>query len=72
MEESEKQAMLLQLAALKAASRSGVLTVRHGDTSTTFRSLAEIERALAAMEAELNPRAPRRGPRYITQLSKGL
>jgi hypothetical protein len=71
MDELERQALLLQLSALKNASRSGVLTVRHGDTSTTFRSLGEIERAIAAMEAELSP-PRRRGPRYITQLSKGL
>ncbi len=71
MDELEKQSLLLQISALKNASRSGVLTVRHGDTSTTFRSFSEIERAIAAMEAELNP-PRRRGPRYITQMSKGL
>ena len=71
MDELERQALLLQISALKNASRSGVLTVRHGDTSTTFRSLGEIERAIAAMEAELSP-PRRRSPRYITQLSKGL
>jgi aspartate aminotransferase-like enzyme len=48
-----------RLAALKAARDSGVLTVRHGDTSTTFRSLAEIERIIAVLEPQVNGRGIR-------------
>lgn len=38
---------------LKAARASGVLSVRHGDQMTTFRSIAEINAAIAADEREL-------------------
>ena len=38
---------------LKAARGSGVLTVRHGDESTTFRTVEEINSAIAADEREL-------------------
>jgi len=48
-----------RLAALKAARDSGVLTVRHGDTSTTFRSLDEIERIIAVLETQVNGRGIR-------------
>ncbi|RWN11771.1 hypothetical protein [Mesorhizobium sp.] len=39
---------------LKKAMASGVLTVKHGDTLTTFRSMAEMERQLERMEAEVS------------------
>lgn len=42
-----------QIDALKVAMASGVLTVRHGDTSTTFRSISEMQKVLAQMEADL-------------------
>lgn len=38
---------------LKKARGSGVLTVRHGDQMTTFRSVAEMNVAIAADEQEL-------------------
>jgi hypothetical protein len=40
--------------ALKAARASGALTVRHGDSMVTYRSLAEINSAIAANEQELS------------------
>lgn len=60
-----------QIDSLKKAIASGVLTVRHGDTSTTFRSIGEMRRALADMEAEVNPttQPPRR---TVAGFSKGL
>lgn len=60
-----------RLAALKRARDSGVLRVRHGDTETLFRSLAEIERIIAELEGELGGR-PRIRIRYPIQLTKGL
>lgn len=44
-----------QIDALKKAIASGVLTVRHGDEQVTYRSLAEMQAALKAMEGEVNP-----------------
>ena len=62
-----------RLAALRLALHSGVLLVRHGETSTTFRSSAELERAIRALELEITPlTTPRRRVRYITQMTKGL
>jgi hypothetical protein len=50
-----------QIDALRAAIASGLLTVRHGDTSTTYQSLKEMREVLREMEAEVggSPR-PRR------------
>jgi hypothetical protein len=39
---------------LKKAMASGVLIFKHGETQTTFRSMAEMERQLARMEAEVS------------------
>jgi aspartate aminotransferase-like enzyme len=42
-----------RLEALKKSRDTGALVVSHAGTSTTFRSLAEIERIIKALEAEL-------------------
>ncbi|MEX2553992.1 MAG: hypothetical protein WD627_13460 [Actinomycetota bacterium] len=61
-----------QLAALKLARNSGVLTVRHGDVQTTFRSLDEMERTIAAIVSEINGLGGKtRGPKYIRQNTRG-
>lgn len=39
---------------IKKAMASGVLTSKHGETLMTFRSIAEMERVLARMEAEVS------------------
>jgi hypothetical protein len=39
------------LAALQKARASGVLSVKHGDTQTTFRSLAEIDAIIRSLTA---------------------
>jgi hypothetical protein len=56
---------------LKRAMASGVLTSKHGDTLLTFRSVAEMEKLLAQMEAEVNPSSaePRR---TVAGFSRGL
>ncbi len=59
-----------QIDALKAAIASGVLIVRHGDTWTTYRSLNEMMRVLASMEAEAN--AGSRPRRTVAQFDKGF
>jgi peptidoglycan hydrolase CwlO-like protein len=59
---------------LKAARDTGVLTVKHGETLTTFRSLAEIEATIAKLESDLaaaNGTSKRR-VRYMYQSGKGL
>lgn len=73
---TEDQIALLtdQLAALKRARGSGVLEVRHGDTSTTYRSVSEILAAITQTQAELDKLngVKRGGPRYIRESSRGL
>lgn len=61
-----------RLAALKVARDSGVLTVKHGETSTTYRSLSEINSLIRQLEGEVAGAVV--GPRtsYIYQLGKGL
>lgn len=63
-----------RLDALKKARDTGVLTAKQGDNLTTFRSLSEIERTIAALEAEIASASgtPRRRVRYAYQSSKGL
>lgn len=63
-----------RIAALRAARDSGVLMVRHGDTSTQFRSMRELNALLAELLRELDAISgakPRPRIRYIRQSSKG-
>jgi DNA-binding FadR family transcriptional regulator len=59
------------LAALKAARNSGALTVRHGDTMTTFRSLAEMDQIISDLIKATAITPPSR-IRYVYQLRKAL
>lgn len=59
-----------QIDALKAAIASGILTVKHGDTLTTYRSLSEMRTALAMMEAEVNTTT--RPRRAVAQFGRGF
>lgn len=43
----------VQIDALKAAIATGVLTVKHGETLTTYRSLDEMKALLAMMQADV-------------------
>ena len=63
-----------QLSALKAARNSGALIVKHGNTSTTFRSLAEIDSIIASLQAEIDAQGTGRYSRirYSQQTTKGL
>lgn len=59
---------------LKMARDTGVLTIHHGDTSTTYRSLDEINQIIRQLEAQVPPvpGVPRRQRvRYLYQLTKG-
>jgi hypothetical protein len=64
------------LAALLRARASGVLSVKHGDTMTTFRSLAEIDSIIRSISADpaIVPAGTRTRSRivYPRQNSKGL
>lgn len=57
-------AMGSRLAALKAAREMGVLTVRSADSTTTYRSLAEMDEIIAGLESQVgsavNPQPIRR------------
>lgn len=62
-----------RITAIRKARDSGVLIVRHGDTSTQFRSLAEMDKIISDLEAEL---ASAQGVvksrvKYISQRDKG-
>lgn len=61
-----------RLTALRAARDTGVLTVRHGDTSIQYRSLAEIERTISVLESSLLPGKKASRVRYPMQFRKGL
>lgn len=63
-----------RVAALRKARDSGVLIVRHGDTSTQFRSLSELEKILGSLEGELAALmgTKRKSVRYIRQDRKGF
>lgn len=52
---------------------SGVLIIRHGDTSTQFRSMDELERVIRQLERQLNTAQGRVRSRvsYIRQSRKG-
>lgn len=63
-----------RLEALKKARDTGVLTVKHGETLTTFRSLSEIEKIIAKLEGDLAEAngTTRKRVRYMYQSGKGL
>jgi biopolymer transport protein ExbD len=58
---------------LKRARASGVLVVKHGDTTTTYRSVDEITKAISELEGDIAKAAGRRRRRvrYVSQRSKG-
>lgn len=56
-------------AELEKAIASGVLTVRHGDTMTTFRSLDEMQRILDGLQQQAGTTRTR--VRYVWQTSRG-
>lgn len=60
--------------AIQSARDSGALIVRHGDTSTQFRSLAEMDRIIADLQSQLDRAngVTRKRVKYIAQCSKGL
>ena len=72
MTPEERAALEAQLKSLYSMKASGVLSVRHGDTSTYFRSLSEIDAAINSILGLLNAAdgKKRRKVFYITQLTK--
>jgi hypothetical protein len=62
-----------QRSALRAARAAGVTSVAYGgDKKADFRSLAEMDRILADMDAELDNKPIRRTFRVTTRGDKGL
>jgi hypothetical protein len=64
-----------RIAAIRSARDSGVLIVRHGDTSSQFRSLEEMNAIIRELEKELDAAqdvSPRKRVSYIQQSCKGL
>lgn len=59
-----------RITAIRKARDSGVLILRHGDEMTQFRSLAEMDKIIADLEAELTGRTRPRVS-YVRQDSKG-
>jgi superfamily I DNA and RNA helicase len=68
-----KQAKLAQL---KNVRDSGVSALRSGDNRVDYRSMAEVNQAISALEAEIaaldGTASSRRRVRYIYQTGKGL
>lgn len=52
---------------------SGVLIVRHGDTSTQFQSMTDLQKAIVRLESQLNRGlgVKRSHVTYIRQRSRG-
>ena len=46
----------LQIDALKTAIAMGALTVKHGETLTTYRSLEEMKSILSMMQSDVTTR----------------
>lgn len=63
-----------QLSAIETARASGVLTVQHGDTSTTFRNLSDMDRIIASLKNQIADAGgtTRRKVRFLYQTCKGL
>ena len=62
-----------RLELLETAHASGVLVVKHGDTSLTYRSIYELERAINRVKRQINRlNGVERKPGYVVQTTKGL
>jgi hypothetical protein len=73
MTPTELAEAILRLKALKKARDSGVLRVEHQGTSTTYRSLQEINDIISALTGEISTaQGATRGPSYIRQTGRGL
>lgn len=68
------ETLALRLEAIRKARDSGVLELRHGDESTTFRSLKEMDSIIRQLEDEIAAANGVKKPRvrYITQYCKGF
>lgn len=69
--DAEKTDIAARIASLEAAVGSGLLNVRHGDTSTTFQTIGEMNKAIENLKAQLGTRRRSR-VRYVYQAGKGL
>ena len=71
---AELATLQAQLAAIQKARNSGVLTVTHGDTSTTFRSLSDMDKIIGSLKDQISAagNTTRRKVRRIYQTGKGL
>lgn len=63
-----------RLAAIRKAYHTGVLTVTHGDVTTSYRSLQAMEKIISSLEGEIAnvEGRTRRKVRYLYQSGKGL
>jgi hypothetical protein len=68
------QQIQARIEAIRAARDSGVLLVRHGDTSTQFRTLDEMNAIIASLQTQLDALngQKRRRVHYVIQCGKGL
>lgn len=70
--EAKIEALEARRETLKKMRDSGIYQSRHGDTSLTFRSIGEIERAIKAINSEIRTlKGVRRKPGYVVQFTKG-
>lgn len=62
-----------RLAQLYSMRDSGVFLVRHGDTQTQFRSMADLLKAIQILEGQLGAAQGKKRSRvsYISQTTKG-
>lgn len=68
------QELQARLEAIRKARDSGVLIVRHGDESTEFRSLADMNVIINDLQKQIDSGSgttPRSRVNYITQNDKG-
>jgi hypothetical protein len=61
-----------QLEALQEAMASGTLTVTYEGRSITYRSVQELQRAIAVVQNALNQQSGKRTRQYRLSSSKGL
>ncbi len=61
-----------QLEALQEALASGLLTVTFEGRTMTYRSVQDLQRAIATVQSDLNSRAGKRVRQYRMSSSKGF
>ena len=69
---TDVETLQARLDAIEKAYANGVLVVRHGDESLTYRSLDEMAKIIGTLQNQIARSTKKRRVNYFAQTGKGL